>query len=119
MMPMRTYLDAGVPLAGSSDSPITTFDPWQGIQAAVTRRTVAGRVLGARERLTLDDAVRSYTAGAAAALGHEGSRGTLEAGKLADCVVLDRDPWTTPVDELAQVRTVATLLGGRWVHDER
>jgi predicted amidohydrolase YtcJ len=119
MMPMRTYLDAGVPLAGSSDTPITTFDPWHGIRAAVTRRTVAGRVLGDSERLTVDEAISSYTAGAAAALGLEDSRGTLEAGKLADCVVLDRDPWTTPIDELAQVGTVATLLGGRWVHDRR
>jgi hypothetical protein len=118
MMPMRSYLEAGVPLAGSSDSPITTFDPWPGIQAAVTRRTVAGRVLGEGERLSLDEAVRSYTAGAAAALGHE-DRGSLEPRKLADCVVLDRNPWSLPPDELGGVRTVATMLGGRWVHDAR
>ena len=119
MMPMRTYLDAGVPLAGSSDSPITTFDPWHGVQAAVTRRTVGGRVLGESERLTLDEAIRSYTAGAAAALGLERKLGTLEAGKLADCVVLDRDPWSVEPEELTTVRTLATMLGGRWVYDER
>ncbi len=119
MMPMRTYVDAGVPLAGSSDSPITTFDPWQGVQAAVTRRTVAGRVLGDAERLTLDEAIRSYTAGAAAALGLDRKLGTLEPGKLADCVVLDRDPWSVDPEELTSVRTLATMLGGRWVYDER
>jgi predicted amidohydrolase YtcJ len=119
IMPMRSYLDAGVPLAGSSDSPITSFDPWQGIQAAVTRRTVTGRVLGENERLSVGEAIRSYTAGAAAALGLDCDRGSLGAGKLADCVVLDRDPWSTSPDGLAEVRTVATMLGGRWVYDAR
>jgi predicted amidohydrolase YtcJ len=119
IMPMRSYLEAGVPLAGSSDSPITSFDPWQGIQAAVTRRTVTGRVLGEEQRLGVGEAIRSYSADAAAAIGLEGDRGSLEPGKLADCVVLDRDPWTTPPDELAEIRTVATMVGGRWVHDTR
>jgi predicted amidohydrolase YtcJ len=119
VMPMRTYLTAGVPLAGSSDSPITSFDPWQGIRAAVTRRTVAGRLLGEAERLTVDEAIRSYTADAAAALGLERDRGTLEPGKLADCVVLDRDPWYVEAGELDRVRAVATMLGGSWVHDAR
>jgi len=119
VMPMRTYLTAGVPLAGSSDSPITSFDPWQGIRAAVTRRTVAGRLLGEAERLTVDEAIRTYTADAAAVLGLERDRGTLEPGKLADCVVLDRDPWSVEAGELDRVRAVATMLGGSWVHDAR
>ncbi|HET7095484.1 MAG TPA: amidohydrolase family protein, partial [Thermomicrobiales bacterium] len=116
-MPMRTYLDAGVPLAGSSDSAITDFNPWVGIDAAVRRTTIPGRLLGPEEALTPAEALRSYTAGGAFAMGREADLGTIEPGKLADLVVLDRDPLATPVDELRAVKPVATLLGGRWVYE--
>jgi predicted amidohydrolase YtcJ len=119
MMPMRTYLDAGVPLVGSSDSPVADYVPWVGIQAAVTRTTVAGRMLGAEERLTVTEAIRSYTLDAARALGVADRRGSLEPGKLADLVVLDRDPFATAPEDLGQVRPVATMLGGTWVYDAR
>ena len=119
MMPMRTYLDAGVTLAGSSDSPVADYDPWVGIQAAATRRTALRRTLGEAERISPLDALHSYTTGAAAALGVERDRGSLEPGKLADLVVLDRDPFAVPPDELARVRPLATMLGGRWVFDAR
>ncbi len=118
-MPMRTYLDAGVPLAGSSDSSITDFNPWVGIHAAVARRTVAGRELGPNERLTPAEALRSYTRGGAYATGLEGIKGSLEPGKLADLVVLDRDPLAIDAEELREVRPVATMLGGEWVYDSR
>lgn len=118
-MPMRTYLDAGVPLAGSSDSPITDFNPWVGIQAAVTRTTAAGRELGPEERLTPLEALRSYTVGGAHALGLEGIKGSLKRGKLADLVLLSSDPLTVAPEELGQVRPLATMLGGAWVFDSR
>jgi predicted amidohydrolase YtcJ len=114
-MPMRSYLRAGVPLAGSSDSPITSFDPWEGMAAAVNRRTVAGRVLGADEALTAAEALRSYTVGGAFASGREDRIGRIAPGLLADLVVLDRDPLAASPDELASVRPVATMAGGRWV----
>src|SRR5215213_1567526 len=94
MMPMRTYLTAGIPLAGSSDSPITDFNPWVGIHAAVVRETVAGRPLGPGERLTPLEALRSYTLGGAHASGQESRRGSITPGKLADLVVLPQDPLT-------------------------
>jgi predicted amidohydrolase YtcJ len=119
MLPMRTYLDTGVPLAGSSDSPIADFNPWVGMAAAVNRSTVAGRVLGPEERITAAEALRSYTIGGAYATRQEGKRGSIEPGKLADLVVLDRDPLSIPPEELALVRSVATMLGGAWVFDGR
>ncbi len=119
VMPMRAYLDAGVPLAGSSDSFITDFDPWVGIHAAAMRTTVTGRVLGESERLTPLEALRSYTLGGAYATGREARLGSLEPGKLADLVVLDRDPLGIPAGELREVRPLATVLGGRFVHDAR
>ncbi|MBA3415224.1 MAG: amidohydrolase [Chloroflexia bacterium] len=114
-MPMRTYLAAGVAIAGSSDSPITDFNPWVGMAAAVRRRTVTGRVLGAEEALTAEEALRSYTLAGAAVSGREGRLGSLAPSKLADLVVLDRDPLAIDPDELAEVRPVATMVGGAWV----
>jgi predicted amidohydrolase YtcJ len=118
-MPMRTYLAAGVPLAGSSDTPVTVYDPWVGLHAAVARTTAAGRPLDPSEALTPREALRSYTLGGAIATGLEGSRGSLEPGKLADLVVLDRDVLTIPLEEITATRPLATMLGGEWVYDRR
>ena len=116
-MPMRTYLDAGVPLAGSSDSYITDFNPWVGMHAAVNRATVTGRDLGREaEGITPRAALRSYTIGGAYATGREDRQGSISAGKLADLVVLDRDPLAIAPEELDRVRPTATMLGGEWVY---
>ena len=118
-MPMRTYLDAGVPLAGSSDSYITDFNPWVGIHAAVNRRTVTGRDLGkAEEAITPEEALRSYTLGGAFVTGREDRQGSISPGKLADLVVLDRDPLAIDPDDLDNVTPTATMLGGAWVWGE-
>lgn len=115
-MPMRTYLNAGIPLAGSSDSYITDYNPWVGMHAAVNRRTVAGRDLGKEdEALTPEEALRSYTLGGAFVTGREDRQGSISPGKLADLVVLDRDPLSIDPDELDQVKPTATMLGGEWV----
>jgi predicted amidohydrolase YtcJ len=118
-MPMRTYLDAGVPLAGSSDSAITDYNPFVGIHAAVTRTTVAGRELDQSECLTPREALRSYTMGGAFVTGLEAEKGSLEPGKLADLVVLGQDPLSVDTDELREITPTATMLGGAWVFDER
>lgn len=116
-MPMRTYLNAGVPLAGSSDSSITDYNPWVGMHAAVIRRTVQGRDLGREaEALTPEEALRSYTLGAAYVSGREDRQGSITPGKLADLVVLDRDPLTIDPDTLDQVKPTKTMLGGEWVY---
>jgi predicted amidohydrolase YtcJ len=119
MMPMRTYLNRGVPLAGSSDSPVATHNPWVGMASAIARTTVQGTELGPDERLTPDEALRMYTAGGAFVLNREASIGTLEPGKLADLIVLDQDPRDLQPDELMGVEARATMVGGQWVHDVR
>jgi predicted amidohydrolase YtcJ len=117
VMPMRTYLDAGVPLAGSSDSSITDFNPWVGMHAAVNRTTATGRDLGKDvEGLTPREALHSYTLGGAYVTGREDRQGSISPGKLADLVVLDRDPLAISPNELDQVKPMATLLGGEWVY---
>lgn len=115
-MPMRTYLNAGVPLAGSSDSYITDYNPWVGMHAAVNRTTAKGRDLGKNEEaLTPAEALHSYTMGGAFVTGREDRQGSISPGKLADLVVLDRDPLAISPEELDQVRPTATMLGGTWV----
>ncbi len=118
-MPMRFYLERGVPLAGSSDSTVAPFNPWFGMAAAITRRTVAGRVLGADQALTAPEALHLYTTGAAFALGREADLGALELGKRADLVVLDRDPLDPEMgpNDLAIFRPQRTMVGGEWVFE--
>jgi predicted amidohydrolase YtcJ len=118
-MPMRSYLDAGIPLAGSSDSSVSDYNPWVGMYGAVARTTVAGRVLGAEERISPREALRSYTIGGAYATGQERIKGSIEPGKLADLVVLPHDPLTVSAEDLKATRPLATMLGGRWVFDVR
>jgi predicted amidohydrolase YtcJ len=119
MMPMRTYLDRGVPLAGSSDSPVATHNPWIGMASAITRTTVQGTVLGADERLTPDEALAMYLTGGAFVLNRQAAIGRIAPGTMADLVVLDADPRSLPPDALMNVEPRATMLGGEWVHDIR
>jgi predicted amidohydrolase YtcJ len=110
---------AGTVLAFGSDAPVETPDPWRGLYAAVTRRREdePGRPAWyPEERLTLEDAIRAYTAGAAYAAGTDAWQGTLEPGKVADFIVLDRDPYAGPPEDLLRVEVLATAVGGRVVY---
>lgn len=113
----RSLLDSGALVANGSDAPVEELDPWAGVVAGV-RRTIDGRPpWRPEEAVTLAQALHA-TCVAPAWLSHdERIRGTLVPGRLADLVVLDRDPLACEPDELAEVRVVATMLGGRWVHN--
>ncbi len=88
-MPLARLAAAGVELVGSSDFPVTTFDPLAGIRSALTRRTHRGDVINPDERITFDEALAMYTRNAARVLGCIDETGTLAVGKRADIVVLD------------------------------
>ena len=107
----RSLLESGALLANGSDAPVEELDPWAGIVAGVLRHWRDD------QRLTLEQALHA-TCVAPAWLSHdERRRGTLLPGRLADLVVLDRDPFRCEPAELPEVRVVATMLGGRWVHN--
>jgi predicted amidohydrolase YtcJ len=110
----RTLADAGIALAGASDAPAVPPSPWVGIAAARARRTRAGVVLGAAERLDPDAALRLFTTGAAFALGAD-ALGRLVTGGVADVVVVEPDPLRAPPDEVADARVRLALVGGRRV----
>ena len=116
VLPFRKLLEAGVVLAGSSDSPVAPYEPLLGIQAAVTRSMQQGGITGAGQELTVPEALYIFTMGGAFAAGEEQEKGSLSAGKLADLVVLDRDPLAVPPDELSAIAVEMTLLGGKIAH---
>src|SRR5262249_35657503 len=98
--------------AGSSDAPVITADPLVAIRDAVLRQTSSGRVLGPGERLGVRDALALYTTEAAFAMRREHDIGSLEPGKLADFVILDRSPLDTEPGEIHNTRVLGGVGGG-------
>ncbi len=118
----KSLLDSGAVLALGSDWTVAPLDPVSGIYAAVTRATSDGKNPGGwvpEEKLSLDEAIRGYTTGGAYAEFAEENKGTIRPGKLADIVVLDKDLFKVPADELKDVKVVLTIVGGKIVYDGR
>jgi predicted amidohydrolase YtcJ len=117
--PFGDLLRAGATLAAGSDWPVSSADPIQGIHVAVNRRPPdAGEDVPAflpGQRLDLGTALAAYTAGSAYA-NHLDETGTIEGGRLADLVLLDRDPFAAPPEEIAATRVLRTYVGGTRVH---
>jgi len=118
----RSLLNAGAVLAFGSDTPVEPMDPWAGLHAAVTRERPDGTPAGGwypEERLTIEEAVRAYTIGPAIAAGELHLKGTIEEGKVGDLIVLDRDIFRIPPQEILGTRVEMTIIGGEVVHAGR
>ncbi|WP_148573460.1 amidohydrolase [Nocardioides caldifontis] len=119
--PLRRLLDDGWPISGSSDvwvgSEIGQTDPFRSIASCVGRRTFHGGTLNLDQVVTVREALRMHTFGGAHAMQQETTRGTLEVGKLADMIVLDRNPLAVGADELADIAVERVYLGGDLIHD--
>ncbi len=116
--PAKSYLENGIVEAAGSDVPVTPLSPWWGIWAAVVRRELqSGQILAPEERITIEQALSLYTRNGAYAGFEEDRKGSLEPGKLADFIVVDRDVLTVPSDELKDVKVLQTFVGGRSVFD--
>lgn len=116
----RKLLDAGMILTAGSDSPIETYNPMKGTYAITTRQGLDGYPEGGwfpQERVTVFEAVSMYTKYAAYASFEEDVKGTIEEGKLADFVMLDRDVFKTEPRDIKDIRVLKTWLGGRLVYD--
>jgi predicted amidohydrolase YtcJ len=116
----RSLRDAGVRLAFGSDWSVAPPTPLEGIYAAVTRRTLDGAHPEGwvpEQKITVEDALRAYTAGGAYASFEEREKGTLERGKLADFVLIDRDLTRVPPETIRDARVLMTVVGGRVVFE--
>jgi predicted amidohydrolase YtcJ len=113
----RSLLATGVTIAGGSDFPVESPNPFHGLHAAVTRRPRAGAEPGwqPEQRMTRSEAVRSFTIWNAYAARQEATLGSLEVGKHADLVVLSDDVFSCPEDDIADIRPMLTLIGGEIV----
>jgi predicted amidohydrolase YtcJ len=106
----RPLLDAGATLVFGTDAPISPIDPIATLAAAVNAPLMPG------QEVTVADALTAMTTTPSAIIGLERRAGRLSPGAYADLVVLDRDPFETPAEELGSIEVVATMVNGRWVH---
>jgi hypothetical protein len=113
MMPYRSYLDAGIKVAGGCDFPPGPFSPLMGIQGMVTRTGWNGETWGANQRISVDEALRVYTMNGAYNAHEEQAKGSIAPGKLADFVLLSDDPHRVAPDKIKDIQIVRTVVGGK------
>lgn len=113
----RLALDMGIPVAGNSDYGVSAAIPMLRIQSMVTRTSAEGKVYGPEQRISPEEAIRVWTMGSAFSVFEEDIKGSIEAGKLADFVILSTDPTAVPVDEIKDIVVHTTVVGGRIVYE--
>jgi predicted amidohydrolase YtcJ len=116
MHPNRSAIELGIHVAGNSDSPVSAARPLLRIQSMVTRRSAEGKVYGAAQKVTVDQALRAWTLGSAHASFEEQIKGSIEPGKLADLVVLSDDPKNVAEDQISDIQVEMTVIGGAIVY---
>jgi predicted amidohydrolase YtcJ len=108
--PFKTLVEEGLVVVSGSDCPVEPVDPILGIWATVARKSFP------EERLTIEDALKTYTANAAYASFDEDKRGTIEAGKYGDLTILSEDPFRVSVEEIRKIDVDMTIVDGKIVH---
>lgn len=116
MLPLRTYSEAGIPFSLHADQPMFPSEPFRLIQTAVERKSRLGTAIGPDQRISLMEAIKSMTVYAAWQIHREDELGSLEPGKYADFIILDKDPFQTPVGELQDISVLATYVSGNLVN---
>lgn len=125
--PLKSWFDNGLVIGGGSDHMVqldsidstNPWNPWLGIWIAVTRQTERGRVEKPQQRLTRERAIQFYTLNNAYLNFEEQKKGSLEPGKFADLILIDRDILKCPVDKIRGTKVLLTMVGGKIVWDER
>ncbi len=112
---IKSFLNSGLVVAGSSDSPVVPDNPLVGIYAAVTRQAESGQHLLPEECISASQALAMYTVNAAYASFEEGIKGSITQGKLADMVLLSDDPTKIPSEQIKDIKVEMTIIGGEVV----
>jgi predicted amidohydrolase YtcJ len=112
---IKSPLEKGVVVAGSSDAPVVPINPLVDIYAAVTRQAESGQVLLPEECITVEQALALYTTNAAYTSFEEKTKGSITAGKLADIVILSDDPTRLPPEKIKDIKVEMTMIGGEVV----
>ena len=113
MFTAKSFLDRGIIAAGASDCPITFSNPLMGIHLAVNRTTQGGQVINSDECISPEEALRMFTINGAYASHEDHLKGSIEAGKLADMVILNSDYITTPKDKIWNIKVDTTIIDGK------
>lgn len=124
-LPLKTWLDHGLVIGGGSDhmvmldslNAVNPWNPWLGMWIALTRKTEQGGVLNPDQKLTREQAIRLYTINNCYLNFEESKKGSLEPGKYADLIMIDRDILTCPVDDIRNTKVLLTIVGGKTVWD--
>jgi predicted amidohydrolase YtcJ len=116
MFAHKSFLDAGIRVPGASDYTPGPFEPLMAIQSMVTRKDYKGRVWGAVQKVTVDQALTIATINGAYASSEENLKGSITAGKLADFVVLEKDPHDVDPDQIMNIKVNRTAIGGKTVY---
>ncbi len=117
MIPTRTWLNMGVPLALSSDAPsMPWWDPQSTLFASVARISASKKPIGADQAMTIDEALYAHTMGSAYADFAETKKGSLEPGKFADLIVWHDNPYTVAMPDILKLTIDLTMVGGKIVH---
>lgn len=117
MFPMRWFLDAGIPATMGSDYPPGPFEPMMALTSMITRTDIRGTTWGASQKITFEEALKVLTVNGAYASYEERVKGSLEAGKYADLVVLATDPRRVPPSGIVNIKIERTMVDGKWVYE--
>jgi predicted amidohydrolase YtcJ len=117
MFPMRSFLDAGIRPTDASDYTASPSDPMMWLYSQLNRKDMKGKVWGGNQSITLPEAIRCGTLNGAYASFEENLKGSIQPGRLADLVVLDKDPFKTDPAALLQIKIERTMAGGAWKYE--
>jgi predicted amidohydrolase YtcJ len=121
-IPVKDAIDAGALVVPGSDWPVVPLvNPWIALETLVTRQAPGGggEALGEAEKITLEQAIRLFTAESAKQMGERSRRGSIEEGLLADLVVIDRNPFQSPIAQLHDAKVKMTLVEGEVVYEAK
>jgi predicted amidohydrolase YtcJ len=117
MFALRSFIDAGIRPTQASDYPPGPFEPMMALRSEVTRTDSKGKVWGPKQKITVEEAIRVGTANGSYASYEETLKGSIEPSKLADLVVLGRDPFKIDPLELIDIPIQRTMVGGKWMFE--